>query len=147
MVGFVWLAVGRGDRELDHERLDVYGVAVEFLARAYRLSRDLPRGQGELSDQLLRAAVSIVLNIAEGAGESAIKEKARFFRMAKRSANECAAVLDIAARLGFLGDDERRSNRLLLVRTVEMLTRLSQPQIRPPPTAHHQHAPLSADSS
>jgi len=39
---------------------------------------------------------SIVLNIAEGAGEFAPAEKMRFYRMARRSAAECAALLDLA---------------------------------------------------
>ncbi len=39
------------------------------------------------------------MNIAEGAGEYAVDEKARFYRMAKRSATECAGVLDVCQRL------------------------------------------------
>ncbi|MBW3534903.1 MAG: four helix bundle protein, partial [Gemmatimonadetes bacterium] len=38
-----------------------------------------------LEDQLDRAATSIVLNIAEGAGEFSLPDKQRFYRMAKRS--------------------------------------------------------------
>jgi len=34
------------------------------------------------------------LNIAEGAGESSPNEKVRFYRMARRSAIECAGILD-----------------------------------------------------
>jgi len=44
--------------------------------------------------------MSIVLNIAEGAGEFARKEKVRFYRIARRSATECAAILDLSQRLG-----------------------------------------------
>ena len=48
---------------LDAEKLDCYRLAVEFQALAARL---LPkRGQSNLRDQLDRASVSIVLNIAE----------------------------------------------------------------------------------
>jgi hypothetical protein len=39
------------------------------------------------------------LNIAEGAGEYAGKDKANFYRFAQRSAAECAAVIEIAAKL------------------------------------------------
>ena len=53
----------------------------------------------DLADQLRRASTSIALNIAEGAGEYAPKDKAKFYRFAKRSAAECAAVIEIALKL------------------------------------------------
>jgi len=52
----------------DHEKLDVYGLAVDFVVRANEIVETLPRGRGYLADQ--RAALSVVLNIAEGAGKS-----------------------------------------------------------------------------
>ncbi|HYD41760.1 MAG TPA: four helix bundle protein [Anaeromyxobacter sp.] len=54
----------------DHEKLDVYGLAVDFVVRANEIVETLPRGRGYLADQLQRAALSVVLNIAEGAGKS-----------------------------------------------------------------------------
>ena len=74
----------------DHEKLTVYQVAIEFVILADEVIENLPRGRAYLSDQLQRAALSISLNIAEGAGEYAVDEKARFYRMAKRSLTECA---------------------------------------------------------
>jgi len=50
------------------EGLDVYRCSIEFLALAWRLAEALPRGQSALGDQLRRAALSVPLNIAEGAG-------------------------------------------------------------------------------
>ncbi len=46
-----------------------------------------------------RASASIVLNIAGGAGEFAKREKARFYRIARRSATEFAEILDILREL------------------------------------------------
>ena len=66
---------------------------------AHDIGERLPRGRAFLSDQLHRAAVSIPLNIAEGAGEFSQGEKARFYRIARRSATECAAILDVCGRL------------------------------------------------
>jgi four helix bundle protein len=45
-----------------------------------------------------RATGSIVLNIAEGAGEFSKLEKARFYRMARRSALELSGALDVVER-------------------------------------------------
>jgi hypothetical protein len=61
---------------LDHEKLTVYQVSIEFVVLADEIIEHLPRGRAYLSDQLQRAALSILLNIAEGAGEYAIDEKA-----------------------------------------------------------------------
>ena len=46
------------------------------------------------------------LNIAEGAGEYATDEKIRFYRMAKRSATECAGILDVCHRLELIGENQ-----------------------------------------
>ena len=71
--------------QLDHEKLDVYRVAIEPVALADDIVEQMPRGRAYLADQLQRAATSVPLNI-EGAGEFSPKDKARFYRMAKRSA-------------------------------------------------------------
>ena len=83
----------------DHEKLSVYAASIAFLGLSSKIVMDLPRGYGPVSDQLMRAATSISLNIAEGAGEYSGKEKARFYRMARRSATECAAILDVLREL------------------------------------------------
>ncbi|WP_372365277.1 four helix bundle protein [Candidatus Uabimicrobium sp. HlEnr_7] len=79
----------------DHERLDVYQVALQFLILAHKIVEYLPKGHSHLSNQLQRAALSISLNIAEGAGEFSSAEKARFYIIARRSATECASIIDI----------------------------------------------------
>jgi len=84
----------------------------------------LPRGRAYLSDQLHRAALSIPLNIAEGAGEYAVEEKARFYRMAKRSAAECAGILDVCQRLQLVDEQYRARGQELLIRIVSMLVKM-----------------------
>jgi len=51
--------------QLDHERLDVYELALEFLVLANGIIEGLPRGRSHLADQFTRASLSIVLNLAE----------------------------------------------------------------------------------
>ena len=67
-------------QQFDHEKLDVYGVAIEFVVAAYAIAGAANRAepQGDVADQLRRASTSILLNLAEGAGEYAPREKARF---------------------------------------------------------------------
>ena len=68
-------------QEFDHEKLDVYQAAIDFVVMADDVVEHLPRGRAYLADQLQRAATSIPLNVAEGAGEFSRQEKARFYRM------------------------------------------------------------------
>jgi len=106
----------------DAEKLDVYRVAVEFQVLAAGL---LPRrGQATLRDQLDRASVSIVLNVAEGAGRFSGPDKARFYAMARGSATECGAIVDLVLARGLAPTLDCRRARVLLVRVVQMLTKL-----------------------
>jgi four helix bundle protein len=111
---------------LDHEKLDAYHIAVEFVVLSDVVKKNLPRGRGYLSDQLQRAALSIPLNIAEGAGEYAIDEKVRFYRMAKRSATECASILDVCRKLQLLDEQKYAKGRDIIVRIVSILTKMAQ---------------------
>ncbi len=108
----------------DHERLDVYQVAIKFVVAANPIVENLPRGKSHLADQLHRASTSVPLNIAEGAGETSTKEKARFYRMARRSGTECAAILDICRELELVTD--LAEARQLLIRVVSMLIKLGK---------------------
>jgi len=107
--------------EFEHERLDVYKAAIEFLILADAVAAALPRGRAYIADQLRRAASSISFNIAEGVGEFAPEEKARFYRMARRSATESAAILD-ACRALSLTAEATEAGRSVLLRIVAMLT-------------------------
>lgn len=109
--------------QLEHERLDVYLAAVEL----YRSIARLParRGDGDLRDQLRRASSSVALLIAEGAGRTSGADKRRFYEMAKGSALESAAALELLS--DSVPPDSYRRCRGLVVRIVQMLTRLGGP--------------------
>ena len=110
----------------DHERLDVYKVSIGLVALADEIVEQLPRGRAYLAEQLQRASTSIPLNIAEGAGEYSSREKARFYRMAKRSATECAAIFDVCKRLNLIEGARYDSSRDLLLRIVSMLVKMAR---------------------
>jgi len=106
----------------DHERLKVYQIAIQYIALADNIAFSLPRGRSYLADQLGRAALSIVLNIAEGAGEFSKKGKARFYRMALRSTTEWAAIMDVCKILGLIDEHAESQARDLLIQIVAILT-------------------------
>jgi four helix bundle protein len=111
--------------DLDHERLDVYQLSLDFLILAERLIRALPRGRSHLADQLTRASLSIVLNIAEGAGKTSAADKRRYYLSARGSATESAALLDVYLRLELAEEVDHRTGKQVLRRIVSMLVRLA----------------------
>ena len=111
---------------LDHERLDVYQLALDFLVFANGVIEALPRGRSRLADQFTRASMSIVLNLSEGAGKHSRPDKRRYYLTARGSATESAALLDVCFRLNLLDDAGHKSGKEMLVRVVSMLIKLAQ---------------------
>src|SRR5436305_15275380 len=104
----------------DHEKLDVYREAVAFVAWLSALLEGSVRA-GEVKDQLDRAATSVPLNIAEGNGKYAPKDRCRFFDIAHGSALECAAGLDVLVAKAKLTLEQIRPGKEQLQRIVRML--------------------------
>ena len=112
--------------DLDHERLDVYHLALDFLVLSSEIIEVLPRGRSHLSDQFARASLSIVLNLAEGAGKHSKPDKRRYYLTARGSATESAALLDVCCRLKLLEESGHRTGKAMIVRIVSMLIKLAQ---------------------
>ena len=110
----------------EFEKLDVYQVSLDFVVVADGIAESLPRGRGYLKDQMRRAANSIPANIAEGVGEFSPKDKARFYRIARRSAVECASHVLVCQRLELVQEPPAAKARDLLLRIVAMLTSMSK---------------------
>ena len=111
---------------LDHERLDVYQVALDFLVFANGIIEALPRGRSHLADQFTRASTSILLNLAEGAGKLSKPDKRRYYLTARGSATESAALLDACLRLKLITESAQTEGKDMLVRIVSMLIKLAQ---------------------
>lgn len=79
-----------------HTDTRIYRKSLELIRQSVRVIDGLPRGHAHLADQLRRAASSITLNFAEGAGKKSAQDRLRYFRTARGSANEVVAILDVA---------------------------------------------------
>jgi four helix bundle protein len=112
----------------DHERLDDYRLAIDYAAFAHGFARTMSGPNRHLRDQLLRAAQSIPLNIAEGNGKQSLKDKNRFFEFSRGSALECAAIHDMLKALRAIDEQSNCQGKSHLRRIVSMLTRLIQRQ-------------------
>ena len=88
-------------------KLKIYQRAVTLATRVYLITGRLPREEDfGLRSQMRRAAVSVVLNIAEGSGGSSDRELIRFLEMARRSLYELLACAQICIELAALPRSE-----------------------------------------
>ena len=101
------------------ETFDVYRVSLDA-CRAW--APIAPSLSANLRDQLLRASSSVVLNTAEGFGPASCGVKRRHYEIARGSAMECVAILDLAVALGL--DGVPAAARALFTRAAMMLSKL-----------------------
>ena len=104
----------------DHEKLDVYREAIAFCAWSGELLSAIA-AKAAAKDQLDRASTSIPLNIAEGNGKFSGKDRARFLEIARGSALECAACLDVLVARKLATPDQIENAKENLARIVQML--------------------------
>jgi four helix bundle protein len=109
---------------LSFQRLEVYQRAIEFLALVYEIVDDLPRGHSNRGDQLVRAAESVVRNIAEGAGRWSEADSAKHFKIARGEAMESAASLDVMKLRKVVTTQRYELGIRLLESVVAMLTKM-----------------------
>ena len=83
------------------QNLKVYALAREIFIDILNASNKIPRNMYFLRDQLLRAWLSVILNIAEGSGKDSDKEFKRYIQNSLGSLNESVACLDIVGNLGY----------------------------------------------
>ena len=100
-------------------RFDAYRLALTFRAHVVRW---LPLKRAERSDQLDCASLSVALNIAEGAGRAG-RDQARHYAIARGSAVECLACLDLLELE--LSAPKTGEARAVILRLLNVLTALS----------------------
>jgi four helix bundle protein len=105
----------------DYRKLNIWIEAMAYVEDVYTFSISMTRDERYgLTDQLKRAAVSIPLNIAEGAGCRTNPEFERFLWYAYRSVNETATCLELTKRLNVT-----RANGLALERLLDRSDKVS----------------------
>src|SRR5436190_24027446 len=104
----------------DHEKLDVYQEAIAFCGWVGELLSQIS-AKAAAKDHLDRASTSLPLNIAEGNGKFSTVDRARFLEIARGSALECAACLDVLAVRKLVAAERIFPAKERLVRIVNML--------------------------
>jgi four helix bundle protein len=91
---------GQGQRGF--EDLECYQLALRVLEEAYRVAKRLPPEEKfNLAHQMRKAAVSIVLNIAEGYGRYHYLDSLRFYYIARGSLDENLSGFIICDKMGY----------------------------------------------
>jgi four helix bundle protein len=94
---------------MEHEKLICYRQLTEVAEELGKSLRRWSSGNSELADQLKRALISAVLNLAEGNGKWGFsKERRRFFQMSMGSMSEAAACIDLASCFDLIPRDNAR---------------------------------------
>jgi four helix bundle protein len=108
----------------DFEKLRVYRKAIDFTDKVYKIIGLFPIEERFcLIDQLRRAAVSIVLNIAEGSGGTKPEFK-HFLKMARRSVRECVAISEISFLQKYITSETKQELRSDCADLSKMITGL-----------------------
>ena len=112
----------------DHEELDVYQLELRFITWVTPLLSKIKQRRteariSEVLDQLDRASLSALLNMAEGNGRRR-RTRAKFFDHARGSVTECAACLDALVAKGVCSSEEIGEGKQMLPRIASMLTKL-----------------------
>jgi four helix bundle protein len=92
-----------------HKKLNVWKKAIDLVQQIYDLTKTFPKNEDySLTSQMRRAAISVPSNISEGAARQTKKEFIQFLHMSQGSLSELDTHLEIAIRLGYLGDGQSK---------------------------------------
>jgi len=105
----------------------VWRKAMDLAVAAHGIARRIPAdGRRPLVDQIMRSAVSVPANIAEGSGRVSRRSYLHFLRIARGSLYELDTLLELARRLEYVGDAEFSRSMALVEDVSRLLTRLGQ---------------------
>ncbi len=90
----------------DFRKLNVWQESIELCEQVYEItSNDKYSKDFELRGQTRKSSVSIPSNIAEGDESGSIKQSIRYFNIAKGSCAELLTQLIIAAKIGYINNE------------------------------------------
>jgi len=105
------------------EDLKIWQLSREFVKCIYKLtSKTKFKSDFGLKDQIQRASISIMNNIAEGFERDNNKEFFRFLTFSKGSVGEVRSLLYVASDLGYINQNEFEINYNL---SIDIITQIA----------------------
>jgi four helix bundle protein len=89
----------------------------------YQVTKRFPNDERyALVQQIRRAAISVLLNLAESCSRKSERERKRFFEISRGSLIEIDTAIGIACKHGYVTLDELRPPGLLIIKTFKILS-------------------------
>ena len=108
---------------LGHTKLTVYKHSKALVFECYRITRCFPVDERfAMVQQIRRAALSVHLNLAEGALRRSVIERKRFFEISRGSVIEIDTAFGIAFSLEYVMSDQMKHLSKLIINTFKLLT-------------------------
>jgi four helix bundle protein len=112
----------KGSVICSHRDLIVWQRAAQLASASRKVCQRLPlEARYALADQILRAAVSIAGNIAEGRGRLSKADNVRHLAIARGSVEELKSHLDLASDMGYVPAEQTLAARQLADEVRRML--------------------------
>jgi four helix bundle protein len=99
------------------EKLKIYQRSLAFSIKICKISSIFPFKFSRIGGQLIGAAISVPLNIAEGSGRKFSKERVNFYNISRSSLFECVPILEICLELNLI---DQKVYKELMDETVEL---------------------------
>jgi len=91
---------------LGHMNLDVWKDSMNFVTNIYQITRSFPQNElYGITSQIIRVAISVPSNIAEGASRNSSTERRRYYKIARSSLVELDTQLEICNSLEYLSSE------------------------------------------
>ena len=114
-----------------HEKLEVWQLAKSLAGQVYALTSNYPKEERfGLVDQMRRAGVSVMSNLAEGCGRTSARDQAHFSQLAFGSLLELDAQYQLSLDLGFVGEGEYQKLRFSIMELVKKISALRASQLK-----------------
>ena len=114
-----------------HEKLEVWQLAKVLAGRVYLLTASFPKEERfGLADQMRRAGVSVMSNLAEGCGRTSARDQAHFSQLAFGSLLELDAQHQLSLDLGFLRPSDYQDIRNSVLELVKKISALRASQLK-----------------
>lgn len=115
--------------KLNHQRLDIYPIALELILACYKVTKYFPTEEKYgMTSQIRKASLSVHLNLSEGASRKSLAERKRFYEISRGSLCEIDATLDAAQKLNYLENIDMKDLGYYMIKSFKILTGLINAQ-------------------
>ena len=111
------------DFDFSYRKLNVYQLSKQLVTDIYNIVGSYPKTElFALGDQMRRAVISVLSNIAEGTSKTSPKEQFHFLEIAYGSLMEIMCQLEISFDLDYINQDQFKQSEEKIVMIYKLLS-------------------------